>query len=191
MAAGQDPESLFLFRFRLFPAYFCRNLYFWGVGPAWADFTCSRDLLAVRIEESPGDVRPLLIRAKTLASALLDFHAYLGFGTAPALDVLSEGWIEIAGGAGLAMTVGYSEPSLEAEPLDRNHQDNRPFLETSPLFVQARATPGLGAVLHDFRVARRATAAYSAIFAYRALRELRRAFPVLLTRAGEETPGSR
>ncbi len=167
--ADVDRRSLFLFRFRLFPAYFCRNLSFWGVGPPRAQFVCTRDSLGVEIEEEPGDVRPLLMRAKTFASAFIDVHAYLSFETGPALDVLSEGWIEIKRGGGLEMIVGYSEPSLEGEPLDRDHPDNQPFLDSTGLFNRVFETPGLGAVLADFRAARRSTANYSPIFAYRAL----------------------
>lgn len=78
-ASVMQRQNLFVFRFRLLPAHLCRNLYFWDVGVGDAQFLCTRDLLSVSFAASSGDAIPLLTRAKTLATALVDAHAYLSF----------------------------------------------------------------------------------------------------------------
>jgi hypothetical protein len=170
--ATNERQNLFVFRFRFLPTHLCRNLYFWEVGVAEAQFLCTRDLLSVSFAAAKGDAVPLLTRAKTLATALVDAHAYLSFPDKPALDVISEGWVEVTGGEGLRLIVGYADSSLSVDPLNHLHEDNVGFASASPQLVRMLEVPGLAAALADFRAARLAPAAYSAIFAFRALEDV-------------------
>jgi hypothetical protein len=146
-------KNLYVFRFRLQPAYVCRALY-WEFVLQEASVTCSRDILSVIAEVDPADdLRPHLLVAKRIGAAVLDAHAYVGFPDHPALDLHSEGWVEIQGGAGLRPVVGYSDPSIEVEPLSREAPENGPFFGVPGVLSHVRTRAGLGTALADFRAA--------------------------------------
>jgi hypothetical protein len=165
-------QSTFLFRFRLQPWYLCQNIYFDSWGEEASPFVCMRDLLNVCLLAEHTEIGALLMRAKLLATTLIDVHAYYSFPLGPALDVTSESWVEMKTVAERAPVIGYSDPSLVGLPLHRDHPDNQPFKQGAALLWRALETPGLGVCLQDFRAAQRATTAYAPFFAFRVIEDI-------------------
>jgi hypothetical protein len=102
----------------------------------------------------------------------MDAHAYLGYPAHAAIELQSEGWVEVMGGAGHRAVVGYSDPSTPADPLSFSADENTPFFASPPLLERVRHVDGLGVALADFRASRRVTAEYVGIYAYRVLEDI-------------------
>jgi hypothetical protein len=166
-----EEQSLYVFRFRLFPAYACRTLY-WEIELPEAHVACSRDILSVVVRSERIDVRPLLLAAKRIGGMVLDAHAFLGYPTDDALELQSEGWVELVAGAGHRIMVGYSDQSIAADPLDFSSDKNTPFSSPPSYWISLGRADGLGAALADFRATRRASSDYVGIYAYRVLENI-------------------
>jgi hypothetical protein len=171
--AQEDKKSLFVFRFRLSPTYACRRFY-WDMAFAGAKVACSRDILSVVMDAHRTDVNQLILTAKRIGAAILDAHAYMGYPQYPALELVSEGWVEVLGAEGSEIMVGYSDPSTSMDPLSFEADENVPFWEIRRGFYERAVSmvDGLGAALADFRAARQATAGYVGIYAYRVLEDI-------------------
>jgi len=168
-----SPPSLFVFRFRLLPSHACSNLNFHNLVVQDAGVVCTRDVLGVRINAVPGDVRPLLLAAKARAALLLDVHAYCAYPSRPQLDLVSEGWLEVRDAADKETVFGYSDPSLESIGLASDHADNAPFFEAAKLLgCTLSRVPDLAHAFGDFRAARSQAGSYVAFFANRVLEDV-------------------
>jgi hypothetical protein len=164
--------SRYLCRFRLFPAHLCRNLCFRVSASDFVAF-CTRDLLTIEVLAVPGDVRPLLLRADAHASMLLDAATYYRPDNRQALDLTPEGWVEVKNADAAPVTVGYSDRSLEDDPISADHPDNTPFTRAQvELLPLLESTAGLAAALADFRIARRGPAIYQPFYAHRVLEDV-------------------
>jgi hypothetical protein len=172
LSSGSQP-SLFVFRFRLLPAHACSNLNFHNLVVRDAGLVCTRDLLGVRLNAIPGDVRPLILAAKARASLPLDVHAYCSYPTLRQLDLVSEGWIEVRDAAAKEIVFGYADPSLESLDLVADLADNRPFFEAARLLgTTLSRVPDLGHAFADFRAARGQTGSYLSFYANRVLEDV-------------------
>jgi hypothetical protein len=172
-SASGPPPGLFVFRFRLSPAHACNNLNFQNLSVLDAALVCTRDVLGVRRNAVPGDVRPLILEAKARAALLLDVHAYCAYPTRPQLDLVSESWIEVRDAGDKETVFGYSDPSLESTGLVSGHPDNEPFMEAAKLLtVAVSRVPDLAHAFNDFRSARTQVGSYVKFFANRVLEDV-------------------